>query len=571
MTDATTGAVIYYTTDGTTPTIASTVYTGPISLSASATIQALASAPGYLQSAVTTETYVDTSQVSMPVFTPGAGTYTQPVLVTISESTAGATIYYTTDGSTPTTSSTVYTGPLTVGASETLNAIAALSGFANSQLASATYVLNIGQTGINFTSGFAGTTSTVIENGSTDLDDSRLQLTNGESGEAGSAWYYQQVNIQAFTTEFSFQLSNPEADGMTFAIQSQSINALGGAGGGLGYQTIPSSVAVKFDLFSNDGEGPDSTGLYINGASPTLPAIDLSATGINLHSGDTMDVLLDYNGTLLSMTITDIVTGATYSTSWVINIPATVGGNTAWVGFTGGTGGSTASQKILTWTYAVGSNTAPILTPPTFSPAAGSYSTPQSVAIGDATPGASMYYTTDGSTPTTASSLYTGPITVSASETVSAIAVETGYSTSAVATAAYSISPALPSPTFSPVAGTYPTAQTVTIAGAAGATIYYTTNGTTPTTSSTLYSGPITVSSTETGASFHRRRNWIHHRSSCIGRLCHRTLGHCLYRHSRRRLQREFFRSQRRRRNYRRVLAVDRRRIRGESFCLVLD
>ena len=497
MTDATTGAVIYYTTDGTTPTINSPVYTVPISLSESATIQALASAPGYLQSAVTTETYVNTSQVATPVFTPGGGTYTQPVLVTISEATSGATIYYTTDGSTPTTSSSVYTAPLTVGASETLNAIAVLSGFANSQMASANYVLNIGQTGINFTSGFAGTTSTVIENGSTDLDDSRLQLTNGESGEAGSAWFYQQVNIQAFTTEFSFQLSNPVADGMTFAIQSQSLTALGEAGGGLGYQSIPSSIAVKFDLFSNDGEGPDSTGLYLNGASPTLPAIDLSSTGINLHSGDTMDIVLDYNGTLLSMTITDLVTEATYSTSWVVNIPAIVGGNTAWVGFTGGTGGSTASQKILTWTYTVGSKTAPTLPPPTFTPAAGSYSTAQSVAIGDAVAGTSIYYTTDGTTPSPTSNLYTSPIPVAASETLSAIAVETGYTTSAVATAAYSISPALPSPTFSPVAGTYTSAQTVAITGAAGTTVYYTTNGTTPTTSSAVYTGPITVSASE--------------------------------------------------------------------------
>ena len=497
MTNATPGAIIYYTTDGSTPTTNSTAYTVPISLSASATIQALASAPGYLQSAVTTETYVNTSQVATPVFTPGGGTYTQPVLVTIGEATSGATIYYTTDGSTPTTSSTVYTAPLTIGASETLNAIAVLGGFANSQTASANYVLNIGQTGINFTSGFAGTTSTVIANGSTDLDDSRLQLTNGESGEAGSAWYYQQVNIQAFTTEFSFQLSNPEADGMTFAIQSQSLNALGEPGGGLGYQTIPSSIAVKFDLFSNDGEGPDSTGLYLNGASPTVPAIDLSSTGIDLHSGDTMDVVLDYNGTLLSMTITDIVTEATYSTSWVVNIPAIVGGNTAWVGFTGGTGGDTASQKILTWTYTVGSNTAPTLTPPTFTPASGSYSTAQSVAISDAVTGASIYYTTDGSTPTTTSNLYTAPMTVAASETLSAIAVETGYTSSAIATAAYSISPALPSPTFSPVAGTYTAAQTVTITGSAGTTVYYTTNGTTPTTSSTLYTGPITVSSSE--------------------------------------------------------------------------
>ncbi len=58
-----------------------------------------------------------------------------------------------------------------------------------------------------------------------------------------------------------------------------------------------------------------------------------------------------YNGTTLTMTITDTVTNATFTTSWAINIPATVGGNTAFVGFTAGTGGQTATQEIITWTY----------------------------------------------------------------------------------------------------------------------------------------------------------------------------------------------------------------------------
>ena len=500
MTDSTPGAVIYYTTNGTAPTTASAVYTAPIPLTASATIEALASAPGYLQSAVTTETYVDSSQVATPVFSPAPGTYTQPELVTITESTSGSTIYYTTNGTTPTTASTVYNGPITVGSTETINAIAVSTGFTNSLVASGSYTLNIGQTGIDFTTGFAGTQgTTMIFNGNTDLDDSRLQLTDGESGEASSAWYYQQVNVQAFNTEFSFQLSNPVADGMTFAIQGENLAALGADGGGLGYQGIPSSVAVKFDLFSNSGEGPDSTGLYINGAIPTLPAIDMSSSPINLHSGDTMDVKLNYNGSILSMTITDLVTAGTFTTSWNVNIPSIVGGNTAWVGFTGGTGGSSSSQKVLTWTYAVGSNTPPVLTAPTFTPAAGTYSSAQSVTIGDATPGTTIYYTTNGTTPTTSSSVYSTPITVSANETISAFAVASGYTNSGVATAAYGIAPALPAPTISPNGGTFASAQTVTISeSVSGATIYYTTNGTAPSTASAVYSGPITVGSTET-------------------------------------------------------------------------
>jgi hypothetical protein len=159
------------------------------------------------------------------------------------------------------------------------------------------------------------------------------------------------VNVQSFTTNFTFQLTNPEANGITFTIQNQGTAAQGIFGSGLGYQYIPTSVAVKFDLFNAGGEGPDSTGLYTDGAVPTVPAVNLSSTGINLHSGDTMAVQLVYNGTTLTMTITDTVTQATYTTSFTINIPSTVGGNTAYVGFTGGTGVLSATQTILTWTY----------------------------------------------------------------------------------------------------------------------------------------------------------------------------------------------------------------------------
>ena len=139
------------------------------------------------------------------------------------------------------------------------------------------------------------------------------------------------------------------------------------------------------------------------------------------------------------------------------------------------------------------------VTTPTFSPAAGTYSSAQSVTLSDATSGATIYYTTNGTTPTTSSTQYTGPITVSSTETLQAIAAATGDTNSAVASAAYTITATVATPTFSLGSGTYSSAQSVTLSDAtSGATIYYTTNGTTPTTSSTRYTGPITVSSTET-------------------------------------------------------------------------
>lgn len=140
-----------------------------------------------------------------------------------------------------------------------------------------------------------------------------------------------------------------------------------------------------------------------------------------------------------------------------------------------------------------------ITTTPTFSLAAGTYLQAQTVTISDSTPDAVIYYTTDGTKPTTSSSVFSGALTVPSSEVVKAIAVASGYPTSAMATAMYAITPPAATPTFNPAPGTYVQAQTVTISDSApGAVIYYTIDGTTPTTRSVVYSGALTVSSSET-------------------------------------------------------------------------
>jgi len=136
---------------------------------------------------------------------------------------------------------------------------------------------------------------------------------------------------------------------------------------------------------------------------------------------------------------------------------------------------------------------------PIFSLASGTYAGTQIVTISDATPEAAIYYTTNGTTPSSSSTQYTGPISFSSSETVKAIAIAAGYSQSAPATAAYTIAPAAATPAISLASGAYSSTQMVAITDTTpGAVIYYTANGTTPTTSSAKYSGPIAVSSSET-------------------------------------------------------------------------
>jgi hypothetical protein len=133
----------------------------------------------------------------------------------------------------------------------------------------------------------------------------------------------------------------------------------------------------------------------------------------------------------------------------------------------------------------------------TFTPPAGSYATAQTVAISTTIPMATIFYTTDGSMPTTLSTVYTGPITVAASQTLQAIAV-------ASASAAYTINLSVAAAVdFSPPGGPVSTGQQITLTTTTpNATIHYTTDGSNPTSSSTVYTGPITVSTSETIKSF---------------------------------------------------------------------
>lgn len=79
--------------------------------------------------------------VATPTFSPGGGNYSTAQTVTISTATSGATIRYTTDGSTPTASSPLYSGAISVPSSRTIRAIALKSGLSNSAVASATYTI----------------------------------------------------------------------------------------------------------------------------------------------------------------------------------------------------------------------------------------------------------------------------------------------------------------------------------------------------------------------------------------------------------------------------------------------
>jgi hypothetical protein len=137
----TAGATIRYTLDGTTPGSTSPVYTGPFTVDRALTVKAKASAAGMIDSPVAQATFqaAATPTVAAPTISPNGGIVTGPIPVTLGTTTAGATIRYTLDGTTPGSTSPVYTGPFTVDRALTVKAKASAAGMTDSPVAQAVF------------------------------------------------------------------------------------------------------------------------------------------------------------------------------------------------------------------------------------------------------------------------------------------------------------------------------------------------------------------------------------------------------------------------------------------------
>ena len=142
---ATEGATVYYTTDGSTPSASSTKYAGAITISKAMTIKAMAVKDGnYTNSEVASVSFTIKARevVATPAFSISGGEVEEGTQVTISCATSGATVYYTIDGSTPSTSSAKYTGAITISKAMTIKAMASKSGYyTNSAVASANFTI----------------------------------------------------------------------------------------------------------------------------------------------------------------------------------------------------------------------------------------------------------------------------------------------------------------------------------------------------------------------------------------------------------------------------------------------
>jgi hypothetical protein len=493
ISDATSGATIYYTTNGTTPSTSSSVYSSAITVSATETLEAIATAPLYMTSGVGSAAYTINGAVATPTFSPAAGTYSSAQTVTISDGTSGATIYYTTNGTTPTTASTTYSSAITVSATETLEAIATKANYSNSAVGSAAYTIS------------TASIHTVQDNNGYSANGTSVAVAFGSNVTSGD------VVLVAVSTYDAETISAPtDTQGNSFT-QLVTAGTSGAAVAAIYAATAKSTAAdtVTCNISSTNNihchiyevSGVTATVDKTGTSSQAGTALTVSTSASTSNANDYVFAYFADNHTASTYTV-----GSGYGDTQASE--DTSGGDS---GFSEdkvvtATGTQTATATASTTDTFVNlivtleaSGSQPQVATPTFSPAAGAYGPAQTVTISDSTSGSTIYYTTNGTTPTTSSSTYSSAITVSATETVEAIATKTGYSNSAVGSAAYTINGAVATPTFSPAAGAYGPAQTVTISDStSGSTIYYTTNGTTPTTNSSTYSSAITVSATET-------------------------------------------------------------------------
>ncbi|MCR5646181.1 MAG: chitobiase/beta-hexosaminidase C-terminal domain-containing protein [Bacteroidales bacterium] len=369
--------------------------------------------------------------VATPTFNPAGGTYTQAQNVTIACATEGATIYYTTDGTTPSVAASgingsPYTTPIPVSETTTVKAIAVKEGMSNSNVASATYTFPTVYTTIPdlFNAATSSNTNVVVTFNNwvvtgVSSNGKNVFVTDGTNGffiyssSGGLNNTYAVGNTLSGTASCvlklqngSAQLSNVDATALTI-----------GTGGTVDFTNIAMA---------------DLTGLNTGALVHFENLVCSIVTGNNnkYYLSDGTTTLQVYNS-LYPNSYDNLVDGQTYNISGVYQQYNTTNAQTKEVL----PRGEDDIEEVLS-----------TVATPTFSPEEGTYTEEIMVAIECETEGATIHYTLDGTDPTANSAVFAEAFPVSETTTIKAFATKEGMTDSEIATAVYTMQIA-PTPT----------------------------------------------------------------------------------------------------------------------------
>ncbi len=188
-------------------------------------------------------------------------------------------------------------------------------------------------------------------NGGTLIQDNVLYVTT-QTGQATSGFFNIPLYVRGFDVSYIYQdidgLLSPQADGMAFVLQNADAGpaALGGGGGALGYNGIQPSVGVLFNIYTNSSDpGIAFTTNGVTGGYQATPPVPI-------NSGDPIYVNIHYVGSTLTVTLSNTLTAATFSTNMLVgDLTVPLGGSTAYVGITGATGGTGSNQRVSNFRY----------------------------------------------------------------------------------------------------------------------------------------------------------------------------------------------------------------------------
>lgn len=235
------------------------------------------------------------------------------------------------------------------------------------QLAAATVALCASATAhadFNY-SNFTDVSSLTLNGNAAQVADA-LRLSSATGNSSGSAFTTAATSLgslNSFSTYFQFRITDSGgigdgdgagADGLAFVIQTVS-NTVGGIGGSIGYGGITNSVGIEFDTYDNGiGYGdPDGNhvGIDVNG---NIASLNTASESTRFNNGEVWNAWVDYNGStnLLEVRWSQNTSRPAFAQlSNTVDLVATLGQNTAYLGFTSATGSGWGNHDILSWQY----------------------------------------------------------------------------------------------------------------------------------------------------------------------------------------------------------------------------